>query len=220
MIDVAKWSQANDKGIVGFTALNDRAHVFGLGSGPYGAHGQGRAFDAVSRNIEASKQRLRGYLGKMGFVEGAWPGRTGDFSLEPGTGGGTGPHLHFQWNNADAAKRFATVFEEANKGSAPKELSAAMGAAKKSALSADGHAPWHFPEPSAKPRKALVEHFGGGLHAIAKPPETPEKSAGKLHPGEYPNAPESLPHHDLLKKARSAGMVASTHAGRVHGDDC
>jgi hypothetical protein len=113
LIDAAKWLQANDPNLVGFTALNDAAHKYGLGSGPNGAHGQGRAFDAASRDIEGSKNRLRGYLASQGFAEGAWGSGLGDFSMEPGAGGGTGPHMHFQWNRNASAARYAKAYNKA-----------------------------------------------------------------------------------------------------------
>ena len=115
LIDVAKQFQALDPNLQGFTALNDGAHAFmNLGSGPYGAHGQGRAFDAVSRDIEASKQVLRNHLSALGMQEGSWPGTNGDYSIEPGDGGGTGPHLHFQWNSNAAAARYVKVLRNAS----------------------------------------------------------------------------------------------------------
>jgi hypothetical protein len=121
LLDVARELQSSDPS-VGFTALNDRYHVLGGGSGPYGAHGQGLAFDATMENIEADKQILRQRMEREGFVEGAWGSGQGDFSIEPGAGGGTGPHLHFQWNSAEAAQRYHAYVEQHKKHNAPRSV--------------------------------------------------------------------------------------------------
>jgi hypothetical protein len=173
LIDVARMLQGADPG-VGFTALNDGAHAFGLGSGPYGAHGQGRAFDAVMGDIEGGKAALRARLGAAGFSEGAWPGRDGDYSIEPGAGGGTGPHLHFQWNNAGAASRFHGA-------NAPAE-------AERERRRASALSNLHAPAPSGGGQQAQVTNLHIDGKRIAR--------AVSKHQVTMSTHPRSAPFHD------------------------
>jgi hypothetical protein len=150
LIDVARMLQRADPSVA-FSALNDGAHVLGLGSGPYGAHGQGRAFDATMRDIEADKTIVRQKLAAMGFKEGAFGTGAGDYSIEPGEGGGTGPHLHFQWNGNDSASRFHDAIGAA----ASKKASDAFGSipAWKGAGVGGSRSPWgSLSNPFANPQ--------------------------------------------------------------------
>lgn len=85
-----------------FGALNDAWHQ---SNRPNSKHVSGLALDAsITGGSAADAQKIRSYFSQLGFESGK------DFFVQfekAGVKGATGDHLHFQWNNADAANRFA-----------------------------------------------------------------------------------------------------------------
>ena len=90
LLDLARHQQEAEGGH--FSSLNDLFH-----RGRPSAHNQGRAFDEVlpGGDYEAARGRVRAYLLGLGMDPR-------DFWIEPGTR----DHLHVQFNNAAAAKKF------------------------------------------------------------------------------------------------------------------
>lgn len=85
-----------------FGALNDAWHQ---SNRPNSKHVAGLALDAtISGGSVADAQKIRSYFSQLGYESGK------DFFVQfekAGVKGATGDHLHFQWNSADAANRFA-----------------------------------------------------------------------------------------------------------------
>jgi hypothetical protein len=102
LADLARHEEESEgKNFDVFSALRDKFHVF---ENPKSAHNQGLAFDATTkdRDYEGARQRMRDYMNKLGFKEGALSGGSGDYAIEPGTR----DHMHVQFNSHEAAERY------------------------------------------------------------------------------------------------------------------
>lgn len=85
-----------------FASLNDAWHK---NNRPNSKHVSGLALDAsVTGGSAADANKIKTYFSALGFESGK------EFSVQfekAGVKGATGDHIHFQWNSAEAANRFA-----------------------------------------------------------------------------------------------------------------